>query len=83
MVALGNTLVVITDDGSVFGANVVGTNIQPVFQFTGAAIGFNTQDRFMVALDNTLVVISNDGNVFGANVDVAGQNIQPVFQLNT
>ena len=57
MVALGNTLVVIRNDGSVFGAEVTGQNIGPVFQFTGAKIGFNAQDRFMVALGNTLVVI--------------------------
>ena len=35
MVALGNTLVVIKDDGSVFGAEVTGQNIGPVFQFPG------------------------------------------------
>jgi hypothetical protein len=88
MVALGNTLIVITNNGTVFGANAVGQNsslsIDPVFQFTGAKIGFNVQDRFMVALSGpppTLVVITDDGSAFGANVDVTGQNIDPVFQF--
>ena len=67
-------LAVITDAGNVFGANVkVGPDsgvIDPVFQFTGAKIGFNVQDRFMVALGNTLVVITDDGSVFGAEVTV-------------
>jgi hypothetical protein len=49
MVALGNTLVVIRQDGLVFGADVVGRDIQPVFQFSGPAIGFAPEDRFMVA----------------------------------
>ena len=80
MVALGNTLVVIRQDGLVFGADVGGRDIQPVFQFTGARIGFAPQDRFMVALGNTLVVIRQDGLVFGA--DVVGRDIQPVFQFS-
>jgi hypothetical protein len=44
-----NTLVVIRQDGLVFGADVVGRDIQPVFQFSGPAIGFAPEDRFMVA----------------------------------
>jgi hypothetical protein len=78
-VAQGNRLIVIRQDGLVFGADVVGTNIQPAFQFTGAPIGFNPEDRFMVAIGNTLVVIRQDGLVFGA--DVVGRDIQPVFQF--
>jgi hypothetical protein len=91
MVAMGNTLVVITQDGSVFGADVApsrfqvelnrrGRDVRPVFQFTGAKIGFNPQDRFMVALGNTLVVITQDGSVFGAEVE--GRHVHPVFQIN-
>jgi len=79
MVTLGDTLVVITSDGNVFGSQVLNRVLQPVFQFTGAKIGYNPQDRFMVTLGNTLVVITSDGGVFGA--DVAGRNIQPVFQF--
>ena len=75
-----NTLVVIREDGLVFGAEVVGRDFQPVFQFSGARIGFNPQDRFMVAMGNRLVVIRQDGLVFGA--DIIGRNIQPVFQFN-
>jgi hypothetical protein len=75
-----NTLVVIRRDGLVFGADVVGRDIQPVFQFSGARIGFNPQDRFMVAMGNRLIVIRQDGLVFGA--DIVGRNIQPVFQFS-
>jgi hypothetical protein len=85
MVSMGlgssnDTLVVITNRGDVFGAQVVSRVLQPVFQFSGAKIGFNTQDRFMVVLGNTLVVITDDGSVFGA--DVVVDNIQPVFQFS-
>jgi hypothetical protein len=92
MVAVGNTVVVITDDGSVFGADVdLGTaTIQTVNQFTRAItgetnglIGFNVQDRFMISLGNMLVVIRDDGDVWGANVDLVAHTIQPVFQVNT
>jgi hypothetical protein len=73
MVSLGfSPLVVIRKDGLVFGASVVGTlrgpHIQPVFQFSGAKIGFNPEDRFMVAHGNQLIVIREDGLVFGALV---------------
>jgi hypothetical protein len=88
MVAIGNTPIVITNDGSAFGANVTvqntTPNIGPVFEFTGAKIGFNVQDRFMVALNGpppTLIVITDDGSAFGANVDITGQNIGPVFEF--
>ena len=79
MMTLGNTLVVVTQDGNVFGAEVVSGSVGPVFQFGGAKIGFNIQDRFMMTLGNTLVVVTQEGNVFGANV--AGQTLQPVFQF--
>ncbi len=68
MVAMGNRLVVIRGDGLVFGADVhvVARNIQSVFHFSGAKIGFNPEDKFMVAYANELIVIRDDGLVFGA-----------------
>src|ERR1700730_4435427 len=71
MVAMGNTIIVITRKGNVFGfeldptlgvqsvARVFGFNVVRVFRFNGGApqkIGFNAQDKFMV------------GDVFGADV---------------
>jgi hypothetical protein len=85
MVALGNTLVVITHDGNVFGADVldgalIGKIVGTVFQFAGAKIGFNPQDRFMVSRGHTLIVVTGDGDVFGA--DVSDRSIGPVYQMN-
>ena len=83
------TLVVITQSGDVFGAPIQGRDgalgfvpqsLGPVFQFSGAKIGFNPVDKFMVAIGNTLVVITQTGAVFGANVN--GRNIDPVFQFS-
>jgi hypothetical protein len=68
VVAMGKRLVVIRQDGLVFGADIVGRTIQPVFQFTGARIGFNPEDKFMVAHGNQLIVVRQDGLVFGARV---------------
>lgn len=77
------TLILIKDDGSVFGAEISDQNIGPVFQYSGArTIGYNVQDRFMVALSQpqpTLIVITEDGGVFGA--EIAGRDIGPVFQF--
>jgi Cellulase N-terminal ig-like domain len=80
MMTLGSTLVVVTSDGNVFGADAVGRLLEPVVQFGGARIGFNPQDRFMMTLGNTLVVVTSDGNVFGA--DVVGHELQPVYQFS-
>jgi hypothetical protein len=71
--------VVVTSDGNVFGADVVGHELQPVYQFSGARIGFNPQDRFMMALGNTLVVVTADGEVFGTDV---GVQLAPVFEYD-
>jgi hypothetical protein len=78
---LGNTLVVVTSDGNVFGADVVAHELQPVYQFSGARIGFNPQDRFMMTLGNTVVVVTSDGNVFGA--EVVGHELRPVYQFDS
>jgi ATP-dependent phosphoenolpyruvate carboxykinase len=75
-------LAVITDAGNVFGSNIVNRNLEPVFQFSGAKIGFNPQDRFMVAMGNTLAVITKDGSVFGTTVLPNTTNLGPVFQFS-
>ena len=80
MMTLGNTLVVVTQDGDVFGSEAVGQQLQPVFQFSGAKIGYSPQDRFMMTLGNTLVVVTQDGDVFGS--EVVGHQLQPVFQFS-
>jgi hypothetical protein len=85
MVAMGNTLAVITQDGNVFGSTVTPstTELGPIFQFSGAKIGFNPQDRFMVTMfSNYLTVITQAGDMFAAEVDFANNNISPVFQLS-
>ena len=82
MTTLGNTLVVVTQDGNVFGADVAGNTVGPVFPFGGEAkIGFNIQDRFMMSLSDTLVVVRQEGTVFGSQVVMQPQPIlEPVFQ---
>src|SRR5260370_27580352 len=66
MVALDNTLAVITKDGNVFAADVVRRAIGPVFQFSGAKIGFNPQDRFMVAIGKSVTVLNKLGDITAA-----------------
>ncbi len=89
MVQRSNELVVIRQDGLVFGAEIfhgaATDSLRPVFQFNGTKIGFNPEDRFMVALGfNPLVVIRQDGLVFGANIvgTIHGPHIQSVFQFS-
>ena len=74
---LGSTLVVVRSDGRVFGSEVVNGQAQSVFEYAGAKIGFNPQDRFKMAVDNTLVVVTQDGSVFGS--DVVDRHLRPVF----
>ena len=70
MILRGNELVVVRGDGLVFGAQIVHgaatDSVKPVFQFSGAKIGFNPEDKFIVSLGfNLLVVIRRDGLVLG------------------
>ena len=74
-----STLAVITNAGNVYGTNIVSSSLSPVYEFNGAKIGYNPQDRFMMATDNTLFV-TNNGNVFGATIDVANRNIGAVAE---
>jgi hypothetical protein len=80
MMTVANTLVVVRNDGSVFGSDVVNGQAQAVFEFGGGRIGFNPQDRFMTAVGNTLVVVTQDGSVFGSVV--VNRQLQPVFQFS-
>ncbi len=86
VVTVGDRLAVITEDGGVFGAQLVGREMQDVRQFVpNDRIGYNPQDRFMVALGNTLVVITRDGSVFGADVldgPFIGKIVGTVFQFS-
>ena len=74
------TLAVITNAGNVYGTDVVGSgSLSPVYEFSGAKIGYNPQDRFMMVTEDTLFV-TNDGNVFGARIDVKNRNIGAVAE---
>lgn len=45
------TLAVVTNAGNVYGSTVANNTLEPVFEFSGARIGYNPQDRFMVAVE--------------------------------
>ena len=77
---MSTTLVSVAQDGNVFGSDVSGRSLGPVYQFSGAKIGYNPQDRFMVSLGYTLAVVTEYNNVFGS--DVNGRNLEPVYQFN-
>ena len=67
-----------------FGSDVVDRQLQPVFQFGGAKIGFNPQDRFMMTLGNTIVVVTADGSAFGCDIIGSGpqRQLAPVLQFS-
>jgi hypothetical protein len=79
MFAVGNTMVVTTRRGSVFGADIVNNEVQPVFRFTGAEVGANPQDRFAVSVGNRILVTTQDGSVFGH--EVTGRHVGPASKL--
>jgi ATP-dependent phosphoenolpyruvate carboxykinase len=73
-----SALVVITNAGNVYGTDVIGgVGLSPIYEFSGAKIGYNPQDRFMMVTSDTLFV-TNNGNVFGAGIDVRNRNMGAV-----
>lgn len=77
---MGDTLIVCTKYGDVFGHDVSGHNISPPFKFDGSRMAFNPVDRFVVTVGKTMVVTTQDGPAFGA--DIANRNIGSIFRLN-
>jgi hypothetical protein len=96
MVAIQNTLIVITQAGEVFGANIIfesvatggpfaasrAVAVDSVFPIKSPKIGFSPVDRFMVAIGNTLSVVTKVGGVFGAEVDPGHRKIGDVFSIS-
>ncbi|MEP6729436.1 MAG: hypothetical protein ABJE10_02305, partial [bacterium] len=78
---IGNTLIVCTQNGDVFGHDIVNRDIHPGFQFAGAKAAFNAVDRFVVTIGNTLIVCTRNGDVFGHDVDVVRRTIGPAFKF--
>jgi roadblock/LC7 domain-containing protein len=77
VVTMGNQVLVIVNNGDVFG-HVLGTTIGQAFQFTGPPVAFNPQDKWVVTMGNRALVIVNNGGVFGHDF---GTTIGPAFQL--
>jgi hypothetical protein len=65
VMVVGNLLVVVTEAGQVFGAQLAGGHVEEVFQFTGDVI---PKRRFMMAVGQTLVGVTDAGDVFGADI---------------
>ena len=81
MITNGNKLIIITQNGDVFGHDVSGRNIGPAFKFTGSKAAFNGPvDRFVVTNGNRLIVTTQNGDAFGH--DVSGRDIGPPFPMN-
>ena len=76
---MGNRILVILNDGRVFGHDLAGSNIGPAFRLAGPPVAFKPEDRWVVTMGNRILVILNDGRVFGH--DLANNNIGPAFQL--
>ena len=79
LVTLGNTLMVTTQNGDVFGLDVADHRVGEAFKFAGARAAFNPQDRFVVTMGNMLIVTTQNGDVFGH--DVSGRTIGPAFKF--
>ena len=79
VVAIGNTLIVTTQNGDTFGHDVTGHTADSAFQFSGAKAAFNAGDRFVVTMGSRLIVCTRNGDTFGH--DITGRNIGPAFQF--
>ena len=75
---MGNRLIVITQNGSVFGHDVTGNTVGGAFGFGGSKVAFNgPADRFVLKMGNRLIVITQNGSVFGH--DVTGNTVGGAF----
>ncbi|WP_405419308.1 hypothetical protein [Streptomyces erythrochromogenes] len=78
VVTMGNRIIVITENGGVFGHDVTGNTVGPAFAFGGSKVAFNRAfDRFVVTMGNRIIVITENGGVFGH--DVTGNTVGPAF----
>jgi hypothetical protein len=81
LIAIGNTLIVTTQNGDVFGLDLTGQRIGEAFKFSGSKAAFNhEQDRFVVTMGNKLIVLTQNGDVFGH--DVSGRDIGAPFKFS-
>jgi roadblock/LC7 domain-containing protein len=79
VVTMGNRILVIVNNGGVFGHNLADTLIGPAFQLIGPPVAFNPQDKWVVTMGNRILVIRNDGAVFGH--DLANTTIDKAFRF--
>jgi hypothetical protein len=85
LLALGNTLAVVTTRGNVFGHEVVGRTLGPAFPFSGTLFPMSLPippvDRFTVVMGNRIITSHKDGNIGFQSFDVAGRRINPGFMF--
>ncbi|MFF5369691.1 hypothetical protein, partial [Streptomyces sp. NPDC013187] len=70
VVTMGNRIIVITQNGGVFGHDINGNTVGPAFAFGGSKVAFNgSVDRFVVTMGNRIIVITQNGGVFGHDIN--------------
>jgi hypothetical protein len=79
VVTMGTRILVITNDGHVYGHDVNGTTIGEAFRLAGPPVAHNPHDHFVVTMGDSIRVITNDGQVWGHDVD--GTTIGEAFRL--
>ena len=79
VLALGNRILVITNDGRVFAHEISGDTIGVPFQLGGPPIAASPQDKRVLVLGSRLLVVTSDGRVFAH--EVSGNTIGVAFQL--
>jgi hypothetical protein len=60
VVAMGNRILVVTNDGQVFVHDVDGNTIKAPFRL-GVGVAANPQDKWVLAMGNRILVVTNDG----------------------
>ena len=79
VLAMGNRILVITNEGRVFAHEISGNTIGAPFQLGGPPVAANPQDKWVLAMGDRILVITNEGRVFVH--DVTGNSIGVPFQL--
>jgi hypothetical protein len=79
VVTMGTRILVITNDGHMYGHDVNGTTIGEAFRLAGPPVAHNPNDHFVVTMGYSIRVITNEGQVWGHDVD--GTTIGEAFRL--
>lgn len=78
----GDQLVVITQDGGVFGHSFGAAGIGEPYQLEGPKVAANPPDKWVLRHGDRIIVITDDGRVFGHELDFGNKTVGEPYQFD-